>query len=730
MTRLAAVALPLPVADPYTYAIPDTLAARVQPGARVEVPVRGRTALGIVVAVDVPPPGVPPRALLAAPDEEPALAPDLLATGDWMARYYGAPIGLALRAMLPGPLWGVTGGREARERWLVLAAEPLPLLERERLFARARRQRELYEAVEALGGSASLQHLEATLGFRRDLARALVERGLAAIADTPRTRDPFSGAAAPLAPPAPAPDQRAAIARLAALGAGEVALLQGVTGSGKTLVYLELIRAVLARGQGAILLVPEIGLTPQTVARVRGAFGEEVAVLHSGLSDGERADQWRALRRGERRVVVGARSALFAPIAPLGLIVIDEEHDGSYKHGEAPRYHARDVAAVRARLAGASVVLGSATPAIETAARRALVHVRLDARIGGRPLPPVEVIDLRTAPQVAEARPVPWSEALDVAVGAALGRGEQVLLLLNRRGIAAFVQCPACGHVPTCPDCSISLTPHRDPPGLRCHYCAHAAPPALACSACGHAVQVMRGVGTQQLERVVGERFPAARVARADVDTMSTRSAHDRLYAAMHRREVDLLIGTQMVAKGLDFPEVTLVGVVDADVGMHLPDFRAAERTFQLLAQVAGRAGRGPRGGRVLVQTRDPGHHALACAAAHDPDRFLAEELRLRASPAYPPHTHLVNLLLTSEDEGEVAAAAVRLAEWCRRVAGPAGCLVLGPAPAPIQRLHGRYRWHVLLKGDPPPLGKVVRALARWRGRVRLAIDRDPLSLL
>jgi primosomal protein N' (replication factor Y) len=460
-------------------------------------------------------------------------------------------------------------------------------------------------------------------------------------------------------------------------------------------------------------------------------------VLHSALSDGERADAWRRLRRGERRVAVGARSAIFAPVANLGIIVIDEEHEASYKNGETPRYHTREVAAVRARLEGARLILGSATPSLETMvkAETKLELLRLPERIGSRPLPPVEVIDLRVAPKVSGTGPVAWSEALDSAIVATLARNEQALLLLNRRGYAAFLQCPDCGEVWQCPHCSISLTVHQTPAGLRCHYCGHEEPLPLTCRVCANPVQQLRGVGTQQLERMLAERYPGVRIARMDLDTTSTKWSHQRILASVETGEVDLLIGTQMIAKGLDFPNVTLVGVVDADTGLYLPDFRSAERTFQLLAQVAGRAGRGPKGGRVLVQTRHPSHHALVWAREHDTAGFLGQERQLRENPPYPPVTSLVNLLISGPDEQEVGRRAAEVAEWCIALVQRYGLPieVLGPAPCPLARIKDRWRWHVLLKGPSASLGRVVRYAARRLrrgGGVRIVIDRDPVSLL
>jgi primosomal protein N' (replication factor Y) len=801
--RFALVALPLPLATPYTYRIPETLGDRVVPGSRVVVPVRRRELIGLVVAVDVEPPGAAAKDVLAVPDPEPALSAALLATADWISGYYAAPIGLTLKSILPGGMWGEsqvmvslrngtsvpggvagqllkwlelrggeaavpsaaralkrplwdvierltrveavslrvqspdTSGAGLTERVLSLSDDRPTLLERDTLFKRRPRQRQLYETLESLGGSASLRHLSEQLGFSDSVIRALAGQGLAKVTLSEVLRDPFAGTPSSPPPATPTPHQAAALTAIAALTPGEATLLFGVTGSGKTLVYLEAVRRALATGRGAIVLVPEIGLTPQTVSRFRGAFGNEIAVLHSGLSDGERADAWRLLRRGERRVAVGARSAVFAPVADLGIIVIDEEHEASYKNGETPRYHAREVAAVRARLEGARLILGSATPSLETMVRaESKLHLlRLPERVEARPLPPVDIIDLRVAPKVSGTGPVAWSEALDSAIVATLARREQALLLLNRRGYAAFLQCPDCGEVWQCPHCSISLTVHRAPAGLRCHYCGHEEPLPFTCRACANPVQQMRGIGTQQLERMLADRYPEARIARMDLDTTSTKWSHQRILGSVESGEIDLLIGTQMIAKGLDFPNVTLVGVVDADTGLYLPDFRSAERTFQLLAQVAGRAGRGPKGGRVLVQTRHPTHHAITWAREHDAIGFLHEERRVREDPPYPPATSLVNLLLSGPDEREVGTRAAALADWCTGLIErhDLPVTVLGPAPCPLVRIKDRWRWHVLLKGPSESLGRVVRYAAghlRREGSTRIVIDRDPVSLL
>jgi len=798
----ARVALPLPVPDPYTYHVPESLADRVLPGARVVVPVRRQEVVGIVTAIDAAAPAGEARDILAAPDPEAAITPGLLELAGWMARYYGASPGISLRAMLPPgfwgrstavlvirervesggvagalldwlearggsapirtaeralhrPLWDVadrlvrvgalaielhspdTGARVLTERVIAQQGGPLTLLERETRFARRPKQRALYEAVESAGGRAPWRRLVEQLGISDSVLRSLVNAELLRVEQVDLVRDPFASLPASPPPEEPTPHQVAALAALAAIAPGDGMLLEGVTGSGKTLVYLEAIRATLSAGRSAILLVPEIGLTPQTVSRVRGAFGDQVAVLHSGLSDGERADAWRLLRRGERRVAVGARSAIFAPLPDLGLIIVDEEHDAGYKNGESPRYHARDVASKRARLEGARFLLGSATPSLESMAavtRGHLAHAALPSRVHERPLPPVTVVDLTGAPLVRGTGSVPWSEALDQAVGVALAQREQTLLLLNRRGFASFLQCRACGAVPECPNCTISLTVHRHPDVLRCHYCDHRAAMPTACAQCGDAVQVERGVGTQQLEQVVAERFPQARLARMDLDTTGARWAHHRIFDAMSSGAIDILIGTQMIAKGIDLPDVTLVGVVDADHALHLPDFRAAERTFQLLTQVAGRAGRGDRGGRVIVQTRQPGHHALRHAVLHDVTGFRMEEEQHRRSPRYPPETSLVNLVVSGADEPAVARRAMQLSDWCSVMEErhALGLTVLGPAPCPVARIKERWRYHVVLKGEPSALGRIVRALAPRAGgkEIRLAIDRDPVSLL
>jgi primosomal protein N' (replication factor Y) len=750
-SRLIEVALPLPVFQTFTYAVEGTPAHPVVAGSRVLVPVRNRRAIGICLG-----PAAETisrtRAILDVPDSEPVLSPALLALCRWISDYYVAPLGIVLRAVLPAALTGSDAPRPAvRSRRVAQISRRLPSLqERDVLFGRAARQRALYEALESLGGEADISHLTQQLGFSPTVLHGLVAKGLIDIRTDEVRRDPF--AARPIVPPAihvPTSAQSEAIAALTSAKPGEVFLLRGITGSGKTLVYLELLRELVQRrGQSAIVLVPEIALTPQTVDRFRAVFGELVTVLHSALGEGERYDAWRALARGEARIVVGARSAVFAPLANLGAIILDEEHETSYKNGEAPRYHARDVAIVRARDEGAIVVLGSATPSLESwrnAEQGKFTRLTLPERVGDARLPAVSVVDLRSGrrPQDPVENPDPFrrviGEAIETSLRDRLERGEQSILLLNRRGYASFMQCGSCGYVAACPNCSISLTYHRTPERLVCHYCRHEDAPTNACPRCGGATLRQRGLGTQQVERLIGERFPKARIARMDVDTTSGKWAHATILDRVARGEVDVLLGTQMIAKGLDFPNVTLVGVVDADIGINLPDFRASERSFQLLSQVAGRAGRGPKGGTVIIQTRMPHHHSVRHALSHDYLAFVAEEMPARADPPYPPVLRLINVVASGTDERATEELSQGMARWLIDAAARserARITILGPAPCPIERIHKRWRWHVLLKSEHAgALGSVARALLdRYdvpaRHGLRIAVDRDPISLL
>ncbi len=661
-----------------------------------------------------------------------------------------------------------TGGPEQTQQVARLTRELPTLQAREEAFGRAHRQQEAYEVLEALGGEATVAHLESHLGFSRSVVRGLAERDVAEIVEERVERDPYGGQEAQERPVlTPTDAQREVIDGLRGQAAEEapgVALLRGVTGSGKTLVYLELLEELVnGQGRGAVVLVPEISLTPQTVRRFRARFGDRVAVLHSGLSAGERFDEWQALREGRKRVAVGARSAVFAPVRDLGAVVVDEEHEGSYKQSDTPRYHARAVAAMRCRLQGALCLLGSATPSLESwalAARGRYRGFELPERVTPNPLPDVELVDLTDESatvdgaggedhgggsgtrSVAEERSSPgptlFTGRLLSALEDRLERGEQSILLLNRRGYSNFVQCPGCGKVWECHRCSVSLTYHRGRDRMTCHHCAFEAPAPEVCDECGEPEPRFVGAGTEQVERRLGEIFPDVRVARMDVDTTSTKWAHQKILKRVKQGDADVLLGTQMIAKGLDLPGVTLVGVVNADVGLNLPDFRASERTFQLLSQVAGRAGRGETPGEVLVQTARPEHFALESAVDHDYEGFAERELEDRELPGYPPHRRLANLVVSGPEPAPVEALADELTRWTRGLVeehGLEGVDVVGPAPCPIERLRERWRWHFLLKSDDPgPLGAVIRYLDARHGQPsgdrRLEIDRDPEALL
>ena len=535
-------------------------------------------------------------------------------------------------------------------------------------------------------------------------------------------------------------DQKSALAEIQSAvedGRFETFLLHGVTGSGKTEVYLRAIEGALERGRSALLLVPEIGLTPSVASDFFGRFGEHVAVLHSGLSDLQRADQWRRIQSGKGRVVLGTRSAVFAPLRNLGLVVVDEEHDGSYKQGEAPpRYNARDVAIVRARAATAAVVLGSATPGLETRRNAELGkyrHLSMPERILKRPLPTVRMVDMRR--EFAEVgREQLFSRELQAAVQACLERDEQAMIFLNRRGFSTFVLCRACGARVECPNCSVTLTYHKRDQQLLCHFCDHGEPIPSVCGDCGREFLHFQGSGSEQVEDALRQAFPHARVARLDRDTVRGRNSFERILGSFKDGDCNLLVGTQMIAKGHDIPNVTLVCVVNADVGLGLPDFRAAERTFQLLTQVAGRSGRGEKRGEVLIQTVNPDHYAVELAARQDYDAFYARETAFRRELWYPPFTSMALMLVRSTNFQDALEMSRDLAQHLQPV--PIGLRLLGPASAPVAKLRAEYRFQFVLKSasrsDLASLLRGARAYAQaqqWPATT-LTIDVDPISFL
>jgi primosomal protein N' (replication factor Y) (superfamily II helicase) len=582
--------------------------------------------------------------------------------------------------------------------------------------------------------------IRATFGDVSRHIQWLEERGFVKIEHERISRDPFSDMTySDEIPTKLNPDQERAFHRIKeALGRGRFFsfLLHGVTGSGKTEVYLRVIGEVIKNGKEAIVLVPEISLTPQLVKRFRGRFGKEVAVIHSALSDGERFDAWRMARCGEVKVIIGARSAIFAPFKNLGIIVVDEEHESSYKQDESPRYNARDLSLVLGKMANAVVVLGSATPSVESYANALIekfTYLSLPLRVQHRPLPEVDIVDMRGE------KGVMFSERLMEAIKENHGRGGQTILFLNRRGFSTLIICPTCGHRLMCPNCTISLTYHIKEDSLRCHYCGILERFIKSCGKCGANLRTI-GMGTQKIEEELKKAFPGARIARMDRDAMVGKIKLLNLYGRLEKGEVDILVGTQMVAKGHDLPGVTLVGVISADLALGIPDFRAGERTFQLITQVAGRAGRGDHPGRVIVQTYNPEHPSIKFAVKHDSVGFLNEELQLREELGYPPFSRVVNFRLGGRTESETANVAKESGEIARRLVSklPIGVIkILGPSPSPIYKIKNQYRWQMLmLSSDLNMLHRFSRqfmnALFRvsGSGRVKVSIDIDPMGFI
>lgn len=709
----------------FHYRVPAHLRDQVQVGSRVVVPFGRRRLEGYVVGFGAPPPGTGIKDISAVIERGPLFTPSQLALARWVAAYYLCPAVSALQAMI-WPLLQAGGPRRVRGVWPAPGKSGAPETPKQAAVWRVAGERP----------GLSRGELARVAGVSPQVVDTLLARGWLRVEERISRRDPFARLSlSPAVPPVLNPDQERAVREITGALVGEqeqVFLLHGVTGSGKTEVYLRSIAAALDRGAQAVVLVPEIALTPQMVDIFRGRFGERVAVLHSGLGAGERYDEYQRIREGQAPVVLGARSAVFAPLERPGLIIVDEEHESSYKQEETPRYHARSVALRLARQHRGVAVLGSATPALESYCR-ALAGgpyrlLTLPRRIAGRPLPAVRVVDMRE--EYRAGRRGIFSAALQAAVGERLQRREQVILFLNRRGYATFIVCRECGLVLKCPHCDISLTYHTSG-RLRCHYCNYSVLVPSRCPACAGREIGLFGTGTQKVEEEVRRLFPRAAVLRLDKDTTGRRGSHREILEAFSRGGADILIGTQMVAKGLDIPAVTLVGVINADITLHMPDFRASEKTFQLLTQVAGRAGRSELGGEVLVQTFSPGHYAVEAARGHDYHVFFKQEMAVRRALEYPPFTHLCRLLLTGGRAEEVEQAAAVLAG----ALGGGAVEVLGPAPAPLTRIKDRYRWHLVLKAAAPrdlreAVTAALDACRRQLRRVAVSVDIDPQSMM
>lgn len=745
-----------------------------------------------------PPEGVALVSILSVLDDLPTFTPQLVGLLSWMAGYYHAPIGEIFRIAHPAGVNAkgkravrlTDAGRSATAEGAtgavleLLRTGPNPVavaklpetateyqltklvkrgwLERLQIMERPRvevKRVKIYQAVMPApsaprgpgGKPLARDRLHASMVGRGQLTAAalktlhprpgphlkrLVEEGVVSVVEVESVRDAFFGepVSRDVPPTLSAQQQVATTALIGALGGYAGFLLKGVTGSGKTEVYLHVIAAALARGLGCLVLVPEIALTPQLARRFRARFGDGLAILHSGLSAGARFDQWRRLRRGEAKLVIGARSAVFAPVQNLGVIVVDEAHDGSYKQGDTPRYHARDMALLRAHREGALVVLGTATPSLESLHNVSLGKLRIlsmTERPTGGTLPEVHLVDLRRHPPLDEIAPF-LSAPLRQAMASTLARGEQTILFLNRRGYASLIRCRSCGHVVECANCAISMTWHQQRRMLRCHYCDAARPCPPKCPDCARPTLDRVGQGTERVEEAIQTLFPKARIARMDRDT-AQGARLQALLNKMRHGEIDILVGTQMVTKGHDFPNVTLVGVLSADASLDFPDFRASERTFQLLAQVAGRAGRGRRKGQVLIQTWQPEHECMAAAKTHDDVAFATWALQERRALQYPPFSFAAAIRVDGPNAGQTEAEARRVARAIRQaMSGRAGIQLRGPTAAAIPFIRRRHRWAMLLIAkERGALHEALAAVETRAGKgLRVQIDVDPRDFL
>jgi primosomal protein N' (replication factor Y) len=744
---LIRVAVPVPALDLLTYRVPDGMAAPAV-GARVVVPLGSRTVTGIVVDHGASLAGVgesevkPIREVL---DEGAFVPAEVVALARWTAEYYAAGPGEAITAVLPPKTRGARADSHKTTRMASITAAGLEAHDRA-VSPAARLSAKQRDALDILAGSplgVPTPQL-AVRGIGANTVSRLAAHGLVSLRRDRVDRDPFE--AAPVAATAAEADRRltleqdAALARLrtmAAAGRFGVALVHGVTGSGKTEIYLRLASAVCVSGRRALMLVPEIALTPAIASIFRQTFGDRVAIQHSGLSDGERHDQWQRIRRGDIDVVVGTRSAVFAPLDRVGLIIVDEEHDTSYKQEESPRYNGRDVAIVRAQRADALVVLGSATPSMESyhnAMSGRYERVVLERRVLDRPLATVTVIDMREE-YAAEGPEAVLSRALKTAIAARHERNEQALVLLNRRGFATAVFCRQCAGTLECPNCSVALVVHGEGTTrrARCHYCNYSARVPAACPRCAGPYLAQSGFGTERVEAEVKRACPSARIGRLDRDAIRRKGALGTLLARFRDGQIDVLVGTQMIAKGHDFPRVTLVGVVSADVGLGMADFRASERTFQLLTQVAGRAGRGEQAGEAIIQTLYPEHYSIQLACRQDYPAFYERELQFRRAMRYPPLVSLVNTVVRSRTFVGAMDDAADVAERLRAAGDRAGFRVLGPAPAPLGKLRGEYRAQLLIKGtNRKQMREALAAALAARPDLqrRVVVDVDPVSVL
>jgi len=726
------------------YAVPEGLMNRVGVGSRVRVPFREKSALATVVAVTEQSEAKGIRLIEAVVGEAPILSEQLLELGRWISAYYCCPIETVMRSLLPQVI------RRAEVGWkkqlFVQPGREIDNEELEKLRKRAPRQAELLEAILRLEAPIRASQLLRETSLDNQTLRALVKRGLVKLREEAVVRDPhadeqFIATSNLILNQEQAHALKEIIQALDSPEKSGPILLHGVTGSGKTEIYLQAIRTTLNRGHTAIVLVPEISLTPQTVERFKSRFADvqdAVAVLHSHLSEGERHDEWHKIHSGRARIVIGARSAIFAPLKNLGLIVVDEEHETTYKQEEAPRYHARDLAIVRAKIEKCVAVLGSATPSLESYHNAAIGKYRLitlTQRIDEKQMPLMRIVDLRQERRKGKSAAI-LSEKLSQAIADRLEKREQTILFLNRRGFSTSLLCSNCGEARNCPNCSVALTFHRHPAvagRLACHLCGHTAAVPKKCPACGQDALIYAGFGTEKVESTVSQIFPKAVVRRMDADSMTRKEAYRETLRNFRTGKIDILVGTQMIAKGLHFPSVTLVGIINADLALHLPDFRAGERTFQLLTQVAGRAGRGETSGEVFVQTYTPFSPSIQFARHHDFAGYFQQELEFRERCDFPPFKHAILITVRSAHEGRAKLSAETLKRRLKE-ALPQEFILGDATPAPLEKLQGQFRFHILVRGEAiMRLSRLVRETVDklpFPEDVTVTVDVDPYRLL
>lgn len=792
MNQVAKVVVDVPSKGtdrPFDYLVPEQLIGEVQLGSRVEVPFGPRKILGYVVGLTLYSPEKKLKYILDVKDLLPPLTQELLQLGQAMAEEYFCHTITAFQSMIPAVLKGKyeknirlgttsrnwseadqllkllqkqavcsfqeaeqlvsrpvlrrliqseaclveehVGDRVTKDQvtWVVLDQPDLNKIPKQ-----ARKQHEIINYLLENSADISLPALLAATGASRQTVKALVDRGMLQFEEREQYRDPYKNTSfTPTVPLTLTEEQQEAYQAIIQPITNEqyqTILLHGVTGSGKTEIYLQSIEEVLKKDKEAIVLVPEISLTPQMVERFKGRFGNKVAVLHSRLSAGERYDEWRKIRRGEVQVAIGARSAIFAPFTNLGLMIIDEEHESSYKQEESPRYHAREIARWRAQFHQATLVLGSATPSLESyyhARTNTYRWITLNERVHGRPFPSMEVVDMRE--ELKHGNRTMFSKALTKSLEETIARGEQAVLFLNRRGYATFVLCRSCGEVASCDHCDIALTYHHTNRTVRCHYCGYSEQVPTKCPKCGSEHIRHFGTGTQKVEEELAKYFPGVRVIRMDMDTTSKKGSHERLLRSFGEGEADILLGTQMIAKGLDFPKVTLVGVIAADTMLNLPDFRSVERTYQLLTQVSGRAGRHEQPGKVIIQTYQEDHYSIQMVAQHESEAFYRKELLLRKQHHYPPFCGLFTITVSHIDR---VLAMKRAAEIAKLLRGNPQYDVLGPVPPTVSKIKDRHRIQVMVKY--PQDNQIIQDIrAKWQQiqewpkdkELRIQIDRD-----